>query len=257
VSPYSFEFEPLYLALCVIAVGAYIHAARREPEPLDWWRPALFGLGIALVAVPLNSPLETLARGYLLMIHLLQNVMIADWAPPLLILGLTPAMRTALARRGGRSFALLTRPRVALPFWLVVWYAVHLGAFYDWALRNPWALNIEHALLIAAGFFFWWPVLAREQKALSTPMSIAYLGIAFVSSAFLGLALMFSTSPFYDYYRDVPRLWGLSPARDQNLGGLLMNVEQTVVFFVAIAWFLLRLLEEEEQAQRAAERGSS
>ena len=66
---------------------------------------------------------------------------------------------------------------------------------------------------------------------------------------------MFSTSPFYEYYRHVPRLWGLSPARDQNLGGLLMNVEQTIVFFVAIAWFLLRLLEEEEQAQRAAERG--
>ena len=253
--PYAFGFEPVYLALSVVAVSAYIRAsntvllAGRERR-----RPWLFGLGIALIVFALNSPLETLARGYLLMVHLLQNVMIADWAPPLLILGLTPAMRAAITRHGGRPFARIVRPRVALPAWLVVWYAVHLGAFYDWALRNPWALNIEHGLLLAAGLVFWWPVLAREQGLLSTPMSIAYLGAAFISSAFLGLALMFSTSPFYEYYRHVPRLWGLSPARDQNLGGLLMNVEQTIVFFVAIAWFLLQLLEEEEQAQRAAER---
>ena len=62
----------------------------------------LFAFGIALVAVPLNSPLETIAVHYLLVIHLLQNVMIADWAPPLLILGLTPAMRARVARAGGR-----------------------------------------------------------------------------------------------------------------------------------------------------------
>lgn len=241
--PYAFGFEPLYLVLCAVAVVAYARALRRTP--VDRRRVVVFGLGIALVAVALNSPLETIARDYLLMIHLLQNVMIADWAPPLLILGLTPAMRSAIARKGGRTLHVLTRPRVTLPVWLLVWYAVHLGAFYDWALRNPWALNVEHALLIGAGLVFWWPVLAREQGRLSSAMCLAYLGAAFVVSAFLGLALMFSTTPFYDYYRDVPRLWGLSPARDQNLGGLLMNVEQTLVFFAAMGWFLLRLLDEE------------
>ena len=251
--PYAFGFEPLYLVLCAVAVAVYARAARRAP--VERWRIVVFALGIALVVVALNSPLETLARDYLLMIHLLQNVMIADWAPPLLILGLTPSMRTAIAKRGGRTFNTLTRPRVALPLWLLVWYAVHLGNFYDWALRNPWALNVEHALLIGAGLVFWWPVLAREQNRLSSAMCLAYLGVAFVVSAFLGLALMFSTTPFYDYYRDVPRLWGFSPARDQNLGGLLMNVEQTLVFFAAMGYFLLQLLNEEDEAQRSAERG--
>jgi cytochrome c oxidase assembly factor CtaG len=252
VHPYAFDFEPLYLGLCAIAVAVYARQVRLER--VEGRRAVVFGLGIALVAVALNSPLETLARGYLLLIHLLQNVMIADWAPPLLILGLTPAMRAAIARRGGRTFAALTRPRVALPVWLLVWYAVHLGNFYDWALRNPWALNVEHALLIGAGLVFWWPVLAREQSRLSPATCLAYLGAAFVASAFLGLALMFSTTPFYDYYRHVPRLWGLSPARDQNLGGLLMNVEQTIVFFAAMGFFLMQLLNEDEEAQRSAER---
>lgn len=252
MQPYAFGFEPLYLVLCALAVVAYAHAARRTP--VERRHVVVFGLGIALVVVALNSPLETLARDHLLMIHLLQNVMIADWAPPLLILGLTPAMRMVIARRGGRTLNVLTRPRVALPVWLLIWYAVHLGAFYDWALQNPWALNGEHALLIGAGLVFWWPVLAREQNRLSPAMCLAYLGAAFVASAFLGLALMFSTTPFYDYYRDVPRLWGLSPARDQNLGGLLMNVEQTIVFFAAMGWFLMQLLNDDEETQRAAER---
>lgn len=249
----SFSFEPLFLALCVAAAVAYGLAARRERPP--WWRITLFALGLALIAGALNTPLETIAVHYLLLVHLLQNVMIADWAPPLLILGLTPVMRTALARLGGggRALAFVARPKVALPLWLAVWYAVHLAAFYDFALRNEWALNVEHALLLAAGLVFWWPVLAREQGLLSTPASIAYLGIAFVTSVFLGLALMFSTTAFYDYYEAVPRLWGLSAVRDQNLGGLLMNVEQTLVFLAAIAYFLLRLLGEEEEAQRAAE----
>lgn len=249
--PYAFGFEPLFLALCAAAVFAYVRATRRSGS--ERRRAWCFGLGVGLVAVALNSPLETLAIGYLLLAHLLQNVMLADWAPPLVILGLAPTMRAGIARRGGRTLAFLTRPKVALPVWLLVWYAVHLAAFYDFALRNAWALNIEHALLLGAGLLFWWPVLAREQGLLSTPGAIAYLGAAFVVSAFLGLALMFATSPLYDYYETVPRLWGLSAVRDQNLGGLLMNVEQTVVFLAAIAYFLLRLLHEEEEAQRAAE----
>jgi cytochrome c oxidase assembly factor CtaG len=249
--PYSFGFEPFFLALCAAGVGAFVWAARRTA--VERRHAVLFGLGIALVAGALNSPLETIARHYLLLVHLLQNVMIADWAPPLLILGLTASWGAAMVGAGGRALSSLTRPKVALPLWLLVWYAVHLGAFYDFALRNSWALNVEHALLLGAGLLFWWPVLVREQGALSTAASIAYLGAGFVASAFLGLALMFSSSPFYDFYRQAPRLWGLSAVRDQNLGGLLMNVEETAVFLSAIVYFLLRLLSEEEEAQRRAD----
>jgi cytochrome c oxidase assembly factor CtaG len=243
--PYAFSFEPLFLALGAGALVLYVRA-RRGPG----WRVALFLLGLALVVVPVNSPLETIAVKRLLLIHLLQNVMVADWAPPLLILGLAPPLQAAIVRIGGRALALVTRPRVALPLWLAAWYGTHAAAFYDYALRHSWALNVEHLVLLAAGLVFWWPVLAREPQRLSTPWTIAYLGVAFVGSAFLGLALTFSTSVFYDYYREVPRLWGLSPTSDQNLGGILMNAEQTVVFLAALGYFLMRLLDEE--AERSA-----
>jgi putative membrane protein len=245
-SPYAFSFEPLFLALAAVALAVYWRAARAEAAPR--FRIALFVLGLVLIAGALNSPLETLAADYLLLVHLLQNVMIADWAPPLLILGLTPAMRAGLARRGGRPFAALTRPKVALPAWLVGWYGIHLALFYDFALENRWALNVEHALLIAIGLLFWWPVFSEEPHRLSTPLTIGYLGAGFLGSMFLGLALTFSQTAIYDYYTHVPRIWGLTAVEDQNFGGILMSSEQAVVFLAAITYFLIRLLKEEEAA---------
>jgi cytochrome c oxidase assembly factor CtaG len=253
-SAWAFSWEPVFFVLAAVAAFLYGRAARREhPSRL---RVALFALGLALILAALCSPLETIALHYLLLFHLLGNVMIADWAPPLLILGLTPAMRAALARRGGTTLARAARAWVALPFWLGVWYLVHLPGFYDYALRHTWALNVEHGLLIAAGLLFWWPLLAGGVTALSTPAALAYLGIAFVGSSFLGLAFIFSSSAFYDFYEHAPRLWGLSAAKDQNLGGILMNAEQTAVFLGALAYFLVRLLNEEE-LQHRAERSSA
>ncbi len=172
--------------------------------------------------------------------------MIADWAPPLLLLGLTPAMVDGLARRGGRPLAVLTRPKVALPVWLVGWYAIHFAGFYDAALRNPWLLNLEHAALIAIGLLFWWPVIAGKPNPLSTLASLGYLAAAFVGSAFLGLGLTFATRPVYDFYESAPRLWGLTATEDQNYAGVLMNGEQALVFLVAIGYFVLKLVEEDE-----------
>jgi cytochrome c oxidase assembly factor CtaG len=238
VRPYAFGFEPLFLALAVAAAVLYWRAARREPP--SGWRLASFVTGVVLIAASLNSPLENIAAHYLLLIHLLQNALVADVAPLLVMLGLTPLMRDELARAGlGR-----VRPRWILPIWLATWYVAHLAFFYNWALRTGWGLNIEHAILITAGLLFWWPIVTGR---LSPPAGLAYLAIAFVGSSFLGLAYIFSSHPYYTYYEHVPRLWGLSATRDQSLGGILMNGEQTLVFLLAIGYFVMRLLDEEHE----------
>jgi cytochrome c oxidase assembly factor CtaG len=179
--------------------------------------------------------------------HLLQNALIADVAPLLVLLGLTPAMRESLARRG---LVRLRAPWI-LPLWLAAWYLTHLAPFYDWALRTGWGLNIEHAILIAAGLLFWWPIVDNR---LTVPAGLGYLAVAFIGSSFLGLAYIFSSRPFYSFYEHAPRLWGLSPVRDQNLGGILMNGEQTLVFLLAIGWFVMRLLDEEHAQDEVAAR---
>ncbi len=236
MSPTDFSFEPLFLGLPAAAAAFYAWTVRHGRPPA--WRVSSFGAGLVLVAAPLNSPLETIAAHRLLLVHLLQNALIADIAPLLVLLGLTPAMRAWLDRHGARH----VRARYALIAWIVAWYGTHIAGFYNWALNSGWALNIEHALLIAGGLLFWWPIVSGR---LSIPAGLAYLGAGFVASSFLGLALIFSSKPLYSFYEHAPRLWGLSPERDQNLGGILMNAEQTVVFLLAIGWYVWRLLEEE------------
>jgi cytochrome c oxidase assembly factor CtaG len=240
MSPYRFGFEPVFLALAVGAAGLYWRAARDDLPPR--WRALSFATGLFLIAASLNSPLENLAAHYLLLMHLLQNALIADVAPLLVMLGLTPRMRDSLARRGlGRI-----RARWIVPVWLLAWYLSHLAPFYNWALRTGWGLNIEHAILIAVGLLFWWPIVTGR---LTPATGLAYLAAAFVGSTFLGLAYIFSSHPYYSYYEHVPRIWGLSAERDQSLGGILMNGEQTLVFLLAIGYFVMRLLDEEHEGQ--------
>ena len=249
MSPWSPTFEPLFAVLGAVAVLAYVRAWRHcAPRP-PAWRGWLFGLGIGLLVLSLNSPLETIAVEHLLLFHLLQNVIISDWAPPLILIGLTPAMRAGIADRLGAWFAWVTRPAVALAIWLVAWYVIHLGAVYDRFLETPLLLNLEHAILIAVGFLFWWPVLCDAPRSVPTLGRLAYVLAAFAGSAFLGLALTFSP-PVYGYYESLDeRLWGISAEQDQNLGGILMSTEQALVLFAAIVWLLLRLLREEQEAE--------
>jgi putative membrane protein len=238
VSPTDFSWEPAYIALAAIAAIAYARAGRASG-----WRLASFAAGLFLVAAPLNSPMETIAATRLLLIHLVQNALIADIAPILILLGVTPTMRAWLERHGAARI----RARWAIVAWLAAWYGTHLAGFYNWALDTGWALNIEHGLLIAGGLVFWWPIVSGRLPA---PAAIAYLGAGFVASSFLGLAFIFSTHPFYSFYEHAPRLWGFSAIRDQNLGGIAMNGEQTLVFLVASGWYVSQLLREESLQEK-------
>jgi putative membrane protein len=249
--PDVFAFEPLYVVVGVVAVVVYAASARAHPRGA---RPLVFGAGVALVVGALNSPLEHLAEHSLLSAHLLQNAMIADWAPPALILGLSPAMRASFARACGRPLLVATSLPVALALWLCAWYLVHLPLPFDAALRHPIWLNLEHAVLIGAGLIFWWPVIAAAPRRNSTASRLAYLLAGSLLSGPLGFVYLFMVHPLYGYYVHQPRVWSIGPLWDQHLGGIVMNVEQSIVFFVAVAWLFVRWIAEDEDARTQPER---
>jgi len=43
-----------------------------------------------------------------------------------------------------------------------------------------------------------------------------------------------------------PRLWGIQPLEDQQIGGTLMAVSEAIVFFGLLAYFFIRFMAEEE-----------
>ena len=50
-------------------------------------------------------------------------------------------------------------------------------------------------------------------------------------------------------------LWGISPARDQNLAGVVMMAEGGIVTLVAHSWLFLKLASEGELRQQLLESG--
>ena len=239
--PYHWSADPDALVVVPALLVAYLLALRRHPAPR--WRIALFLAGLALVFFSFVSPLHALALEYHLWAHLLQNVVLAEWAPALCVLGLAPAAARALERSPPVRW--LTQPAVALPLWLSTYFAWHLPSAYDAALRRPdTLLHVEHACYFAAGVALWWPVVHR--RGFNPGAKAAYLFGAFLLASPLGLLLALLPNPVYGFYEDAPRLWGLSPLADQQIAGVTMAVEQAIVFFAVFAYYLGRFLREED-----------
>jgi putative membrane protein len=221
---------------------AYVLAARKDRPSL--LRSALFFSGLVLAFAAVASPVATVAVHYLVSAHLLQNVVLAEWTPALLVLGLGPwvagwVARTSVART-------LTRPLVALPLWLATYAFWHVPFAYEAALDNRLLLDLEHLSYVTVGLCLWWPVFQDEPWHLPSGGKAAYLFAAFVLASPLGLLFALLPSPLYDTYVQAPRLWGLEPLEDQQIGGTLMAVSEAIVFFGLLAYFFVRFMAEED-----------
>ncbi len=229
--PYSWGWDAEAVGLVPALALGYLAVLR--VVRVERWRIASYAAGLALILLAFVSPLERLALHYLLTAHLLQNVVLAEWAPALLVFGLPPE----LARR------VRIRPAVALPVWLATYFAWHMPWIYDAALRHPTSiLHAEHLSYLVAGGLFWWPVAHGPERA---GAKAVYLFAAFVLASPLGLLLALIPRAVYSFYVDAPRLWGLTPLTDQQLAGATMASEQAAVLFAFFTAQFLRFLREE------------
>jgi len=246
VDPYAWEWNPE--ALVVLGLGVtYVLTLRPHPAPA--WRIACFLAALILLLVVSVTPVHTLAMHYLLTVHLLQNVVLAEWAPLLVVLGITPALAAAIARPP--PLRALTQPAVALPLWLANYMVWHLPWLYDAALENPdTLLHLEHALYLATGVAMWWCVFQDEPHRLGSGARAGYVFAAFVLASPIGLVMALVPDAIYDFYVHAHhRVWGLDPLEDQQLAGMLMAFEQAAVFFAVFAYWFFRFLAEEERRE--------
>src|SRR4029078_1011878 len=122
-----------------LLVAGYAWTLRRYPAAR--WRVTCFLLAALLLLVTAVTPIDSLSY-HLLLVHLLQNVILAEWAPALLVLSIPPTLAAAAGRIP--ALRLLTRPLVALPLWLGTYFAWHIPAAYDAALRSYGLIHLEH-----------------------------------------------------------------------------------------------------------------
>lgn len=193
------------------------------------------GAGLALIFASFVTELQPLATHTFLWAHLLQNVVLAEWAPALLVLAIPPER--------ARNVNIPMVPALAL--WLVTYFVWHVPWIYDGALRRPHTiLHVEHLTYLVAGTALWWPVIRGTQ---SSGAKVLYLFAAFVLASPIGLVLALVPKPIYDFYAHAPRTWGPGALADQQIAGVTMALEQAAVFFAVFALYLLRFLQEEQR----------
>ena len=131
----SFAFDPGVVAAIAVAEALYLRAIRvlrRRGYEVPVGQQVAWHVGIGLVVTGLISPVDTLSEE-LVSAHMLQHLLIADFAAPFLLAGLrTPVLvfflprpvLVPLARRHGlrRLFRLARNPLVAIPLWMVILY---------------------------------------------------------------------------------------------------------------------------------------
>jgi putative membrane protein len=236
--PFSWDLHVEALVALAALAAAYLWIARRHRP--GRWGVAAFAAATALLAATAFTPLDHLTF-HVLTMHLLQNVVLAEWAPALLVL----AVPAALADRR------ILHPAVALGLWLANYFFWHVPPVYDAALRHPDSLlHVEHAAYLLTGALMWWTLL---RQPLDAGLRALYLFAAFLLASPLGLLLALLPDPAYDFYAGGFEPWGLSAIQDQRLGGITMAVEQSIVLFALFAWSFFRFLAEEERGKSVSE----
>jgi putative membrane protein len=265
---YEWTLNIPVLAAVTLAGGAYawrLRDLRRTPAPRTGDRPArdalhalAFAGGLAIVVVALVSPIDRLGEERLFTMHMVQHLLLADLAPILLLAGLSRAfLRPAVRRLRPIEEALgpLAHPVAALVLYVGLMVLWHTPAMYELALDHSWAHALEHASFFGAGVAFWWFLIepVPPRRRVTGPWALAYLATAKVLMGLLGVILAFAPDALYQTYEDAPRTWGLTAVEDQNIGGLVMMVEQSLVLVVAFVVFFTRMLERSEAEQRRRE----
>jgi cytochrome c oxidase assembly factor CtaG len=234
VDPYAWSWNPEALVIPAMT-AAYFWALRRTPAPR--WRIACWLAAMVLLLAVTITPIETISLNFLLSVHLIQNVVLAEWAPLLVALAIPPALAAYVPH---------VPPLPALALWAVNYGVWHLPWIYDAALRHPHSLlHLEHVLYFLTGLALWWPVV---HGTLSAGAKAAYVFAAFLLASPIGLMMALVPDPIYDFYVDAPRLWGLSPILDQQIAGVSMAAAEAVVFFAAFAIFFSRFFAEQDAA---------
>jgi putative membrane protein len=259
----SWSFEPAVLLGVLALAMLYVKGWRRartpnEPHPPGAGRLALFAGGLLAILVALVSPVDRLGE-QLMVMHMLQHILLLDIAPILMILGLSkvllrPATRRlqAIERRAGY----LGHPVFAVLAYAGFMWFWHIPAMYDAALRYPNLHALEHFCFAAAGGLYWWHVLSpiRGRMRLGGLGPITYMVSTKLLVGILGIALAFAPSDIYPFYAHHPHYWGLTPGEDQNMAGLLMALEQSIVMGIALVYLFVQMLAESEREAQRAER---
>jgi cytochrome c oxidase assembly factor CtaG len=225
---------PLLLSLLWYGVG-FLRLRRRSTAATSHRASvAWFLAGWLVLAAALVTPLhEAGERSFAA--HMLEHELLMLVAAPLLVLSRPIGIALWAFPHGGRRalaafghgistpWRTLTAPVTATLLQAIALWLWHAPRLFDLALADPGWHVVQHLCFLGTALLFWWAVLHGRERRLA--VSVGCLFFTAVVSGALGALMAFSSSPWYaGYSASGLDAFGLTPAEDQQLAGLLMWV---------------------------------
>ncbi|NUS38938.1 MAG: cytochrome c oxidase assembly protein [Lysobacter sp.] len=224
------------LAISLLWYAAGLLRLRRRSMAATHRHGALYFLaGWLVLAAALVTPLhEAGERSFAA--HMAEHELLMLAAAPLLVLArplgialwaFPQPLRQALASGGrvvGAAWRALTAPVAATLLQAVALWLWHAPRLFDLALAHDGWHVVQHLSFLCTALLFWWAMLCgRGERRLG--LAIGCLFFTATISGALGALMAFSSSPWYaGYATSGLDAFGLTPAEDQQLAGLLMWV---------------------------------
>ena len=233
----------IFVILVAVAVVMWNRAgARRAATEVAPTHP-LFVVGVLLLWAGLDWPIGALGASYLASVHMLQFLLVALVAPPLLLRGVSPQAQAMVA--ANPVVKRLTDPLVALIVFNATVLVTHLPFVADSLMPTQLGSMLIDVSWLVAGALFWWPVILDLplRANFPPPMRMLYLigGLMF-SPVMFGLAgfLAYSETPMYGFYELAPPIPGISSRDDHQAAGALMSVGGAAIAFIAMSVIFFR-----------------
>jgi cytochrome c oxidase assembly factor CtaG len=249
----TWRCDPLAASASLGAIAAFFVAARAGLRP----RASYLAGAAIVVALAVASPVGALSDGYLFSAHMLQHLLLVLVVPPLALLGIGFDSATDGPRAGAapRRFS----PILGWILGVSAMWLWHAPTLCNAASQSALVHRAQEASLLAMGAAYWWPIVAPWGAQRLRPLQGAvYLFTACTACTVLGIIVTFSPVEVCSVYLHpvdslgvlplVRGAWGLTPAKDQQLGGLLMWVPACFVYGVGILALLARWYREDEDA---------
>jgi cytochrome c oxidase assembly factor CtaG len=252
----AWSLSPAVIGVCVSAAAAYAFALRFRFSA----RAGFFFGGLALLFLCLTSPLDALADGVLFSAHMTQHLLLLLIVPLLVVVGLpTRAPRERIGKGRSRLGALLGWGGGVGAMW-----AWHERTLCDLATRTEGVRVIQIVSLLVLGTLFWWPLAGPVLEHRLPPLTgVVYLLGACIACSVLGILITFSPGgavcPIYleaagqpDVQRMIRDQWGITGAKDQELGGLIMWLPGCGIYLTGVMAMLARWYAGAEVGNPAA-----
>lgn len=222
---------------------------------------AFFG-GLAAIFLALQSPIDPLAD-HLFIAHQVEHMLLRTGGPMLLMLaapqaalmrGLPPwARRRVLAPLLSnpivRALGILGQPAIATVLFVGTTYFWMIPRYHDLAIMNEPVHYLWHTTLLISGLIFFWRLLDPRSYPLSASLGVRLYMFWFASmgNILLGSYLSFKHGVLYHAYDAMGRYW-LSPAVDEQFGGLTMWIPGSMMFAATSMLMIYRWARQEERA---------